>query len=226
MKLVEPVTAAIALLAAALAAPVHALDAPGLARQLAPAAPRLAPEVLALATRALACSARHGVEAPATLGVIDYSLPSTEPRLWVFDLARKALLYQELVAHGRGSGQDQATRFSNTEGSHMSSLGAFQTQETYVGRNGYSLRLRGLEPGINDQARERAIVIHGADYVSEGFALQQGRLGRSLGCPAVRSEVARPLIDTIANGSFLFVHYPDPSWLEDSALLREDCSPG
>jgi len=220
------VAAAIALVAAALAAPAHAMDARELARQLAPAAPRLAPEVLARATRAFACAGGRGATRAATLSVIDYSLPSAQPRLWVFDLARKALLYEELVAHGRGSGEDRATRFSNTEGSHMSSLGAFQTQEAYTGINGYSLRLRGLEPGINDQARERAIVIHGADYVSQNFARRQGRLGRSHGCPAVRSEIARPLIDAIADGSFLFVDYPDPSWLKQSALLREDCSPG
>ena len=123
--------------------------------------------------------------------MIDYSLPSTQPRLWVFDVARGRLLYQELVAHGRNTGEQLAERFSNVEGSKMSSLGLFQTAETYYGSNGYSLRLRGLDAGFNDNALARAIVMHGAPYVSEAIAERLGRLGRSWGCPAVRQEVAR-----------------------------------
>ena len=108
------------------------------------------------------------------LSVIDYSRPSTEPRLWVFDLAHQRLLFEEWVAHGRNSGENRTEHFSNRDGSFMSSLGAFTAQETYMGGNGYSLRLAGLEPGFNDRARERAIVIHGAPYVNPATAQLQG----------------------------------------------------
>ncbi|MEO6519204.1 MAG: murein L,D-transpeptidase catalytic domain family protein [Pseudoxanthomonas sp.] len=192
---------------------------------LSRSAPKLDRKVLSLATRAMACSLRQsGAGASGgTLSVIDYSRPSTEPRLWVFDLVRPGLLFEEWVAHGRNTGENLATRFSNTEGSYMSSLGGFETEETYVGHNGYSLRLRGLEQGFNDQARERAIVIHGAPYVSNELVRSQGRLGRSLGCPAVRTAVAKQLIDTIRGGSFVFAYYPDPKWLQQSQLLDAGC---
>jgi len=195
--------------------------------QLAREAPTLDREVLSLAARALSCTRRQpDADAPATLSVIDFSLPSTEPRLWVFDLERGRLLYRELVAHGRNTGSNLATRFSNRSGSHMSSLGVFRTAESYVGANGYSLRLDGLEPGFNDLARDRAIVIHGAPYVDDGIARAQGRLGRSLGCPAVRPAVARELIDRIRGGSLVFAYYPDPGWLRQSRLLEADCGAG
>ncbi|MCD9006256.1 murein L,D-transpeptidase catalytic domain family protein [Luteimonas sp. XNQY3] len=190
---------------------------------LARSAPRLDRKVLQLATRALACAMRQPHARPATLSVIDYSLPSTQPRLWVFDLARNTLLFEEWVAHGRNTGENLATRFSNREGSFMSSLGVFLTQETYHGQNGYSLRLQGLEPGFNDRARERAIVIHGAPYVNPLAATGQGRLGRSLGCPAVRPAIARQLIDTIRDGSLVFAYYPDADWLRQSQLLDAGC---
>ncbi len=191
------------------------------------AAPALDRKVLSMAARAMTCSIRRGEPVPARrLSVIDYSRPSTQPRMWVFDLERQRLLFEEWVAHGRNTGENLATRFSNTNGSYMSSLGAFQTEESYQGGNGYSLRLRGLEPGFNDKARERAIVIHGAPYVSNDLIRSQGRLGRSLGCPAVRTAVARPLIDTIRGGSFVFAYYPDPAWLKQSRLLSTDCGEG
>jgi hypothetical protein len=142
------------------------------------------------------------------LTVIDYGLPSTEKRMWVFDLASEHVLFHELVAHGRNSGEDLALTFSNADGSFMSSLGAFVTGSSYDGHNGYSLRLRGTEPDVNDHAEERAIVMHGAPYVDEAIALQQGRLGRSLGCPAVRPAIARELIDTIKDGSVLYAWHP------------------
>ena len=194
---------------------------------LARQAPTLDPQVLSLATEALQCARRRQQVRPdAVLGVIDYSRPSTERRLWVFDLERQRLLFQEWVAHGRGSGENLAAHFSNNDGSYMSSLGAFVTQEAYRGSNGYSLRLQGLEPGFNDKARERAIVIHGAPYVSDALVRSQGRLGRSLGCPAVSTAVARPLIDSIRGGSFVFAYYPDPAWLKQSRLLSADCGSG
>jgi hypothetical protein len=207
-------------------APVALAEGPPLrVEQLAQAAPAADRNVLALAARAMACALQRrelGLD-PRRLGVIDYSRPSTEPRLWVFDLDRQTLLFEEWVAHGRNSGDNLTRSFSNREGSYMSSLGAFVAQETYNGGNGYSLRLRGLEPGFNDRARERAIVIHGAPYVNPVAARVQGRLGRSLGCPAVRPAVARPLIDSLRGGTLVFAYYPDPEWLRHSQLLEGHC---
>lgn len=198
------------------------LAAKALATALARVAPTADPAVLELATKALACVRKGEPGAERTLGVIDYSRPSTEPRLWVFDLERTRLIYEERVAHGRNSGGDRADRFSNELGSLMSSIGAFEAEGTYIGHNGYSLRLRGLEPGYNDRASERAIVIHGAGYVSDDLVRSQGRLGRSFGCPAVRAAIARPLIDTLTGGSIVFAYYPDREWLSHSRLLG-DC---
>ena len=143
---------------------------------------------------------------PRLLTVIDYSRPSTEPRLWVLDLVSRVVVWRELVAHGQGSGENFATSFSNDEGSHKSSLGLFLTDTPYIGHNGYSLRLRGLEPGVNDHAYTREIVVHGAEYVSEAFARSLGRIGRSWGCPAVRPAIAQALIDQIKGGTVLFAY--------------------
>lgn len=184
---------------------------------VAPAAGRTA---VGVALRAMHCAVRSGVPAPNRLAVIDYSRPSTEPRLWVFDLAANKLLYAERVAHGRNSGGNHAARFSNAAGSFASSLGLFRTRDAYLGRNGYSLRMQGLEPGFNDNAMSRAIVIHGADYVSEAFVRKVGRIGRSLGCPAVRRKVAHALIDTIQDGQFVFSYYPDRKWLAQSRFVN------
>lgn len=177
--------------------------------------------VLRLALNAAACARRSGAIAnDRLLTVIDYSKASTEPRLWVLDLERERVLFEELVAHGRGSGENFATRFSNLEGSHQTSLGLFRTADTYVGSNGYSLRLDGLEAGVNDRARERAIVMHGAPYVSEFNLRTLGRLGRSHGCPALRPAIARTVIDTIKQGSLVFAYYPDRQWLQGSRFLN------
>lgn len=184
-------------------------------RRLAPDAD---PGVLALALEARACALRGGARGDR-LAVIDYSRPSTQRRLWVFDLARDALLHEEYVAHGRGSGENFATAFSNRDGSHQSSLGLFATAETYAGGNGYSLRLDGLEPGINDAARPRAIVMHGAAYVNPDLARSQGRLGRSFGCPAVRPQVAHAVIDDLKQGQLLFAYADDARWLDGSRWL-------
>lgn len=193
-------------------------------RALTAAAPKLDPKVLHLALWAAGCARQRGlVEAPRILTIIDYSLPSTERRLWVLDLVTGRRLFRELVAHGMNTGENWATAFSNTLGSRQSSLGLFRTEATYYGRNGYSLRLEGLEKGINDLALERTIVIHGAWYVSEAFAKEHGRLGRSWGCPALPKRAARKVIDTIKDGSLLFSYYPDEQWLAASELLG-DCS--
>lgn len=187
-------------------------------------APEANPNVIGLALAATACAFEQGQPSSDRLAVIDYSKPSTEPRLWVFDLVQRKLLYQELVAHGRNTGENLATKFSNTPESWQSSLGLFRTLATYNGRNGYSLRMEGLEPGINDHALARALVIHGADYVSPLFASQQGRIGRSHGCPAVSNVIARPLIDTLKDGQYVFAYYPDERWLSASSYLK--CSNG
>ena len=177
-------------------------------------------KVFSLALSATRCAANAGdVEHPGTLTVIDYSKPSTEPRMWVLDLATRSLLFEELVAHGQGSGGNLPTKFSNVADSHQSSLGLFVTEDAYVGKNGYSLRLTGLEPGVNDRAHDRAIVIHGAPYVNPEISKSLGRLGRSHGCPAVREPVARQLIDRVKGGGVVFAYYPDRDWLTTSRYL-------
>jgi len=181
------------------------------------------PTVFELALGAAACAVKSGaIIDPSTLTVIDYSRPSTARRLWVFDMHSQALLYEELVAHGKNSGDNMATRFSNELDSHQSSLGLYLTEDTYVGKNGYSLRLRGLDDGFNDRASERAIVMHGAPYVNDDVARTMGRLGRSWGCPALREGVARVIIDRVKETGLLFAYYPDAAWLKSSKYLN-DC---
>jgi len=193
-------------------APVLAAESvAGLEATLLQAAPTVRPEALHAALQSWEALKAHGEAMRSVLTLIDYGLPSTARRLWVFDLAAHKLLFNELVAHGRGSGEDLAEVFSNQEGSLMSSLGAFLTESTYNGKNGYSLKLRGMDPGINDQAESRTIVMHGAPYVTESFAHKVGRLGRSHGCPAVSPAIARPLIDEIKDQSLLYAWHPSLS---------------
>lgn len=210
-------------IACAAAVNLHAAPAASdtLVSSLARQAPGLREEVLRLALSAARGAAEAGlVTRRNLLTVIDYSLPSSQQRLFVFDLAERKLLYHELVAHGKSSGGDIANFFSNEPGSEATSLGLYVTQDTYLGHNGYSLRLRGLEEGVNDMASERAIVMHGAYYVSQEAIRVLGRLGRSWGCPAVRSEIATELIDTIRGGSAIFAYYPEKSWLAGSIFLN------
>ena len=181
----------------------------------------IAPNVLQLALGAVRCATRTGaIKAPPTLTIIDYSRPSVERRLWVFDLRDGNLLFRELVAHGKNTGENMATRFSDLMDSRQSSIGLFVTDNTYVGTNGYSLRLDGLERGFNGNARERAIVMHGASYVDATVAATQGRIGRSWGCPALRDAVAHQVIDTIRGGGVIFSYYPDSNWLNSSRFLN------
>jgi len=192
-----------------------------LVRTLLRQAPGLRGEVLRLALEATERAADQGlVKRRNLLTVIDYSLPSSQPRLFVFDLGARKLLFRELVAHGRNSGDDRATYFSNSPGSLATSLGLFVTADTYVGSNGYSLRLKGLEEGVNDMAWDRAIVMHGASYVSRAAIRALGRLGRSWGCPAVRKEVARKMINTLRGGSPVFAYYPERDWLAKSSFVE------
>jgi len=151
--------------------------------------------------------------------VIDFSKPSTEKRLYVLDVENLKVLYQTYVSHGRNSGKLYATKFSNKPESNMSSLGAYITGNTYFGEHGYSLRLNGEERGINDNAYRRAIVIHSADYASERFIDSQGFLGRSFGCPALPREVAKPVIETIKDGSCIFVYAPSKTYEVKSKIL-------
>lgn len=150
----------------------------------------------------------RGVVQKDILTLVDYSLSSKVNRLWVIDLKNNIILFQSLVSHGRNSGNEFAAKFSDKPESYQSSLGFYVTGETYYGKHGYSLRLDGMEKGVNSNARARAIVVHGADYVSEKFAQQNGRLGRSLGCLALSQDLTKEVIDTIKNKSCLFVYYP------------------
>lgn len=154
------------------------------------------------------------------LSVVDFNLSSNKERLWVIDMSNKTLLFHTLVAHGKNSGEEFAQSFSNLEGSFQSSLGFYLTGSTYEGKHGNSLKLLGLEKNINDAAYDRGIVIHGADYVSKTFINQYGRLGRSLGCPAVPLEVCDNLVNTIKNGSCLFIYKKLESYISKSSFLK------
>jgi L,D-transpeptidase-like protein len=210
-RLIAATTLALFLgLPAGYAAPAATASSPAPAGlHLAAIAGGPAREVLQAALAAYGRAQRMGaVGKTGLLTIIDYSRPSIEPRLWVIDLQTGRSIYHELVAHGRGSGDNIATAFSNEADSHMSSLGLFVTGDPYVGKNGYSLRLQGLDHGLNDHALARAIVVHGAPYVSEDVGRKLGRIGRSWGCPAVPLPVAHALIDTIKGGSVVFAYGP------------------
>jgi hypothetical protein len=154
------------------------------------------------------------------LSIIDYSKPSTEKRLFIIDVENRKLLYNTLVAHGKKSGYVNATKFSNKYGSHKSCLGFFRTGYSYYGKRGYSLQLEGLERGINDKARSRGIVIHGANYVDERIANGNGVIGRSWGCPAVSRKLSKQIINLLKGGSLLFVYANDELYKEKSALVN------
>lgn len=157
----------------------------------------------------------------AIITVIDFSLPSSEKRMWIIDLEEQVILHHTYVAHGKNTGTLMAKRFSNIPQSLQSSLGFYQTDNVYYGKHGRSLRLNGLESGINDKARERAIVLHGADYATEAFVKRQGRLGRSFGCPAVPRQETDAIIDWIKEGTLLFIYHPNPEYLAQSVVLQQ-----
>ncbi len=154
------------------------------------------------------------------LTIIDFSLPSTKKRLWVIDLKNKKVLFNDLVAHGKNSGNLYARKFSNIQSTYMSSLGFYLTGNTYQGKHGLSLILNGMDKDFNDKARDRAIVIHGADYVGNDFIRKYGRLGRSFGCPALSMDICKKVIETIRDGSCLFIYYPDKEFLAKSQVLN------
>jgi hypothetical protein len=196
-------------------------QADGFVRQTKGLDPKVARSALDSYYRALS----KGIGRSDKLAIVDYSKPSTQQRFWVFDMRTHRLLYQELVAHGKNSVNSKdvkyASRFSDKNGSLQSSIGLYRTaREHYMGKHGYSLRLTGLESGFNGNAMERAIVIHGAHYVSEKFARDQGRLGLSWGCPALSLAVHREVIDHLKGGNLVFAYYPDQNWLRQSRFLN------
>ena len=151
--------------------------------------------------------------------IVDYSKSSAKKRFFVIDLENKHVLYKTIVAHGKNSGDYEAKSFSNKPGSLKSCLGFFVTAETYNGKYGYSLFLDGMEPGINDNARKRAIVIHGADFVTSAVIKEYGRLGRSYGCPALPVTVSKQIIDKISKGSCVFIYGNDPEYFKNSKIV-------
>lgn len=176
-------------------------------------------DVLKTSLNAYVHARRRGLDHKQLLTIIDYSKPSTERRLWVLDLKRNKVLFNTWVTHGKNSGELYSTSFSNSTGSLKSSLGVFLTEDSYTGGNGYSLRLNGLERGINDNAYNRNIVVHGAWYADPGFIRKYGQIGRSWGCPAVSPSQANSLINTIKNNTLVVAYYPDRSWLRRSSFL-------
>lgn len=154
------------------------------------------------------------------LTIIDFTKPSTAKRFYTLDLSTLQVVYHTYVSHGKNSGENKATSFSNVVHSNQSSMGFFATAETYVGGKGFSLKLDGLEKGYNDNARERAVVIHEAEYVSESWIKKYGRLGRSQGCPALPKALSKEIIQTIKNNTLIFAYYNDATYLQSSAYLN------
>jgi len=161
------------------------------------------------------------------ISVCDFSLPSTEKRMWIIDLAKKKVIFNTYVAHGQGSGEDGNLSFSNKNSTHKSSLGFYVTGDTYEGEHGTSLHLFGMDEGFNDAAFDRGIVVHGAKYVCEGYINQKDRLGRSWGCPAVPAALSLPIINTIKDSTCLFIYYPEAKYLKTAYWLNKkvDCLP-
>lgn len=176
----------------------------------------LSPQVLSLALKAYGKLRQAGYDERQMLTIVDYSKPSTERRLWVIDLKSLEVPFQTLVANGKAN---NGSAFSDRPSSHSSSIGVYLTSNTYFGKHGYSLRINGMEPGFNDKARIRDVVMHSANYVSEAFAHIHGRLGRSWGCFALSPVVAPGVINQIKDGTVLFAYYPDPRWLNHSTYL-------
>lgn len=178
-------------------------------------------QVLELALVAHGNAKRKGQTDKQILTVVDYSLPSTQKRIWVINLINNEVLFHDYVAHGVNSGGKYTTNFSNEEGSRSSSFGVFLTSNTYHGKHGYSLRLDGLEEDLNHNARRRAIVMHGGTYVSTAAINTIGRLGRSWGCFTLRQHLNKPVIDTVRNKTVIFAYYPNFKWLATSRYLNK-----
>ena len=213
------VSGGVSLSAQPIAAVTHDSDVKSEIQHLSQAAPKLNKKVLKLALTAYLKAASNGSVKKPLLTVIDYSLPSSKQRMWVFDLAKDRLLYNTHVAHGRNSGNDVPNHFSNKPSSKESSLGTYVTRDTYFGSKGLSLNLQGLEHGFNDNAYNRRVVIHGAWYVEPDFIKRTGRAGRSWGCPSIAQTLAKPVINTIKGGSVVFAYFPDSYYLSHSGYV-------
>lgn len=186
---------------------------------LSPKAPELNKKVLTYALTAYQSAINKGAVKKSILTVIDYSLPSSKQRMWIFDLNKERLLFQTYVAHGQNSGMTTANHFSNQSSSKATSLGTFVTKDTYIGSKGLSLNLQGLEKGFNDNAYNRRVVVHGAWYVEPSFIKQSGRAGRSWGCPSIAKSLAKPVINAIKGGSVIFAYYPDSNYFSHSRFV-------
>lgn len=190
------------------------------AKMLLNQAPNMQKDVINKVVTSIECANEKNLPHQSMLTVIDYSLPSNQKRLWVFDLNSKQLLYNTYVAHGIRSGSEFTTFFSNQYNSRASSIGIYKTKMNYLGREGTSLRLQGLEQGINDNAERRSIVMHGAFYVEEDFIKKYGRAGRSWGCPALPESLSKPIILTIKDDNLMVVYYPSEQWVTKSKFLN------
>jgi hypothetical protein len=176
--------------------------------------------VLRVSLTAYSKAKQKGLVQEPVITIVDYSKPSSQRRLWVIDLEHHKVLFNTYVAHGKNSGSAKTTSFSNSPRSLKSSMGVFLTDETYSGHNGYSLRVKGLEQNVNDNAYSRSIVFHGAAYVSADIAKARGMLGRSWGCFAVAKNTIAPIINTIKHKTLVIAYYPDKHWLNTSRFLR------
>lgn len=185
-------------------------------------APSISDTVLDNVLTTLKCANEYNVEHNNLLTIIDYSMPSNEKRLWVFDLKSEKLLFNTYVSHGITSGALLSDAFSNRNNSKSSSIGVYTTEKSYYGRDGLSLRLDGLDPGFNDNAQNRAVVMHGGWYVEEAFIKKYGRAGRSWGCPALPSNLSDSIINTIKDKSLFVIYYPSDSWFAKSKFLKCD----
>lgn len=179
------------------------------------------PKALKVSLEAYAKARREGLDSKGLLTLVDYSIPSSSKRLWVIDVNNTKILFNTWVAHGKNSGAKMATSFSNSASSLKSSLGVFITDEPYTGHDGYSLRVRGLEKGFNDHAYNRAVVFHGANYVSAEVAKDRDMVGRSWGCFAVPKATIASLINTVKEGTLVVAYYPDKKWLSESSFVTQ-----
>jgi len=184
--------------------------------------PALGEKVTQYVLQALKCAKRFDVTHNNILTIIDYSLPSSKKRLWVFDLKKQKLLFHTYVTHGINSGHLDSHYFSNINNSKTSSIGIFSTESAYYGRHGLAVRLKGLDHGFNHNASRRYLVMHGGWYVNKDFIAQYGRPGRSWGCPAIPKHLVKPLINTIKDKSFVVAYYPNDAWLARSRFLNCD----
>jgi hypothetical protein len=189
--------------------------------------PALNPEAFRMALSGYRSLCAKGlVERDSLITIIDYTLPSSEERFFVINLRQNRIIFKSLVAHGRNSGELYATRFSNRAQSHQSAIGFYITGAPYMGGQGYSMQLTGVDTGYNDKARMRSIVVHGAHYVTPRYVSQYGRLGRSFGCPALPPYVNQEIINCIRDGSVLFSYYPDKEYIRGSVVLGDAAGPG